>query len=115
MSSTPNTCFIAVDEGKVIVGFLCFEVTFRVFIGPGGVAAPYRRGGIFTALMLRSCQAMGELGYAYAIVGEVAEITAVLLRRLGGIAAPFSERENGPYSALLPCAGQSMPSTSRVQ
>ncbi len=52
VSRTPNTCFIAVDEGKMIVGFLCFEATFRGFIGPGGVAAPYRRGGIFTALML---------------------------------------------------------------
>ncbi|MBV9060018.1 MAG: GNAT family N-acetyltransferase [Pseudonocardiales bacterium] len=115
VSRTPNTCFIAVDEGKMIVGFLCFEVTFRGFIGPGGVAAPYRRNGIFTALMLRTCEAMRELGYAYAIVGDVAEITAILLRGLGGIAAPFSEREKGPYSALLPCADQSTPSASRFQ
>ncbi len=50
---------------------------------------------------------MRKLGYAYAIVGDVAEITSILLRRLGSIAAPFSEGEKGPYSALLPCAGQS--------
>ena len=105
VSRTPTTCFIAVHEGKTIVGFLCFEATFRGFIGPGGVATPHRRSGIFTTLMLRTCEVMRELGYAYAIVGDVAEITAILLRKFGGIAAPFSERERGPYSALLPHAG----------
>jgi hypothetical protein len=115
VSRTPTTCFIAVGEAKTIVGFLCFEVTFRGFIGPDGAAASYRRGGIFTALLLRTCQAMRELGYAYAIVGDVVEITAILLRKFGGIAAPFSERERGPYSALLPCAGRSTPSISRFQ
>lgn len=110
VSRTPPTCFIAVHEGKTIVGYLCFEVTFRGFIGPCGVAAPYRRGGIFTTLMLRACQAMRELGYAYAIVGDAGEITAIAVRKFGGIEAPLSGREQGPYSALLPYGRHPTPS-----
>jgi hypothetical protein len=99
LSRTPPTCFLAIHEDS-IVGFLCFEVTFRGFIGPGGVVDTHRRLGIFTALILRACRAMHELGYAYGIVGDVADATLGLLLKLGG--APLTTTGPGPYGGMLP-------------
>jgi GNAT superfamily N-acetyltransferase len=100
VSRTPPSCLLAVHESKAIAGYLCFDVTFRGFIGPGGVSPAYRRAGVFTALMLRACQAMHELGYAYAIVGDPADATLALLEKLGGAAVPLSGP--GPYAGMLP-------------
>jgi hypothetical protein len=101
LSRTPPTCVIAL-HGTDVVGFLCFEVTFRGFIGPGGVAQSHRRKGIFEALFRRTCLAMHELGYAYAIVGDVAEETLGLVRKLGGTSVPLVGRS--PYTGMLPIA-----------
>jgi len=67
-ANKPISLFIA-QEGKRIVGFSAYECTRRDFAGPIGVAENYRGRGIGAALLLACLHAMGEMGYAYAIIG----------------------------------------------
>jgi len=64
----PVTCFIATCEGK-IVGFAAFECTSRDFFGPTGVDPAFRNKGIGRVLLVKSLQALREMGYAYAVIG----------------------------------------------
>ncbi len=68
----PISCFIAVASGKV-VGFCCYDVTFKSFFGPLGVSAKYRGHNLGRILTLRTLAAMREEGYAYSIIGHVAD------------------------------------------
>ena len=68
-SNSPISCFIATSR-KRIAAFACFDSTYRNFFGPIGVAENSRRQGIGRALLLRCLQAMAEIGYAYAIIGD---------------------------------------------
>ena len=70
-SRQPITCFIATHRQR-LVGFACHETIQKNFFGPIGVCEEMRGHGIGSRLLLRSLQAMGELGYAYAIIGGVA-------------------------------------------
>jgi GNAT superfamily N-acetyltransferase len=67
----PCTCHIAV-AGGTIAGFACHDATCRNFFGPMGVAEDMRGRGIGAALLLACLQAMAAAGYAYAIIGGVA-------------------------------------------
>lgn len=69
-SRLPITCFIAVKDHRVI-GFSCYEVTARSFLGPIGVDASCRLQGVGRRLLLSSLNALRALGYAYAIIGHV--------------------------------------------
>lgn len=84
----PPSCFIAVRAAHV-VGFACYEVTARGFFGPTGVLASERGQGVGTALLFRSLQALRELGYAYAIIGDAGPVQ-FYIRTLGGILIPDS-------------------------
>ncbi len=66
----PVSCFVAAEKGK-IVGFCCYETTYKNFFGPMGVAESHRGRGIGRALTLLSLEAMAHMGYAYAIIGGV--------------------------------------------
>jgi GNAT superfamily N-acetyltransferase len=66
----PISCFIAFQE-KEILGFACYEATFRGFFGPIGVSENLRGRGIGKALLLTSLHAMYDEGYLYAIIGGV--------------------------------------------
>jgi hypothetical protein len=66
----PITGFVAV-KGGAIVGFGVFECTRRGYFGPTGVREDLRGGGAGALLLMRCMQAMGEMGYAYAIIGGV--------------------------------------------
>jgi len=69
-SRQPVSCFIAVEEKK-IVGFACYEATCKNFFGPTGVLEDMRGRGVGKVLLLKALFAMRELGYAYAIIGGV--------------------------------------------
>ncbi|MFA5645261.1 MAG: GNAT family N-acetyltransferase [Candidatus Ratteibacteria bacterium] len=66
----PISCFIAFQE-KEILGFACYEATFRGFFGPIGVSENLRGQGIGKSLLLTSLHAMYDEGYLYAIIGGV--------------------------------------------
>jgi GNAT superfamily N-acetyltransferase len=83
-SHQPVSTFIATDEGR-IVGFACYEATYRDFFGPLGVLESHRGQGIGTALMLSGLHAMAEMGYAYAIMGNASEHVAFYRKWLGAI------------------------------
>ncbi|MFU8793631.1 MAG: GNAT family N-acetyltransferase [Acholeplasmataceae bacterium] len=67
---THPTCFIAVDQKKV-VGFACYDATAKGFFGPMGVHSDYRKKGIGRVLVLKCMEAMRHDGYGYAIIGSV--------------------------------------------
>jgi ribosomal protein S18 acetylase RimI-like enzyme len=68
-SNRPISCFIATSRGS-IVGFACYDSTYKDFFGPIGVSKNVQRRGIGKALLLRCLYAMAENGYAYAIIGD---------------------------------------------
>lgn len=68
-SNHPVSCFIAESEGK-IVGFACYDATYRDFFGPTGVDPAFRGRGIGKGLLLACLHAMAALGYAYAVIGD---------------------------------------------
>ncbi|MEX2578495.1 MAG: GNAT family N-acetyltransferase [Verrucomicrobiales bacterium] len=97
-SGHPITCFVAMDGSSRLVGFACYDVTFRGFFGPAGVGEKHRGKGIGTALMLRSFHAMAESGYAYAVIGQ-SGADAYFKRTVGAI--PVEGSDPGPYRARL--------------
>lgn len=69
-SNHPVSCYIAVENGKLI-GFSCYEATYRNYFGPIGVNGEARGKGAGKALLLKCLYSMEAQGYAYAIVGGV--------------------------------------------
>jgi GNAT superfamily N-acetyltransferase len=65
----PVSCFVAFD-GMTVVGFAVYECTFRNLFGPIGVDEAYRGRGIGAALLMKCLEAMREMGYIYAIIGQ---------------------------------------------
>lgn len=67
-SNKPVSCYIAI-KNKKIIGFACYEATCKDFFGPTGVDTDYRSLGIGKSLLIKSLEAMKEMGYGYAIIG----------------------------------------------
>lgn len=68
MCRQPVACFVALKDGK-LVGFSCYDTTFKGFFGPIGVSEVTRGTGLGTVLIRNSLWAMQNEGYAYAIIG----------------------------------------------
>jgi predicted N-acetyltransferase YhbS len=98
-SRQPISCLIALQENKV-VGFACYETTYRGFFGPMGVVAAHRRQGIGTGLLLSCLGAMKEIGYAYAMIGGVAKKDFDFYRKAIG-ATEIPDSTPGMYTAPL--------------
>ena len=64
----PISCYIATREKKIL-GFACYDVTARGFLGPMGVAEEVRRSGLGTVLLVSALKGLRELGYAYGVIG----------------------------------------------
>jgi ribosomal protein S18 acetylase RimI-like enzyme len=88
-SNHPVTCFIAVSRGTII-GFACYDSTYKNFFGPIGVAVNYQKRGVGTALVLRSLHAMAENGFAYAILGASDSAAGFYSRLMDAIEIPTS-------------------------
>lgn len=95
----PITCFIAVSDGGEIVGFACYNATFKGFFGPTGVLENWGGRGIGTSLLLRSLHAMKDDGFAYAIIGGAGP-SEFYEQVIGAIPVPDSTP--GPYEGMLP-------------
>jgi ribosomal protein S18 acetylase RimI-like enzyme len=102
-SHQPISCFMALEQHQ-IVGFACYDTTWKNFFGPTGVAENARRRGIGSALLLACLHALAAAGYAYAIIGD-AGTPAFYTRTVG--AMPIADSTPGLYPARLqpPTAG----------
>lgn len=98
VSRQPVACFIATRD-KEILGFACFDTTQRGFFGPTGVVENARGLGLGKALLMRSLEALREIGYAYAVIGGVGP-REFYAKSCGAIEIPGSDP--GTYSDLLP-------------
>lgn len=98
-SGHPISCFLAVAPEGQLIGFACYDTTFRGFFGPTGVLQEWGGRGIGTALLIRSLHALWESGYAYAIIGAVGP-SAFYEQSVGAI--PIPDSTPGPYEGLLP-------------
>lgn len=93
-SGQPIRCFIALDSEKRLVGFACYDVAWKGFFGPTGVAPDLQGRGIGTTLLRRSLEAMKEAGYAYAIIGG-SGVDPYYEKTVGAI--PIPDSAPGPY------------------
>src|SRR6202035_3026948 len=94
-SRKPVSCFIAVQEGK-IVGFACHDATCPTFFGPTGIEPKARKNGIGTALLLACLEDMRQQGFGYAIirgVGPAAHYAARARRRCSAALARHPPHE----------------------
>lgn len=98
LSRQPVACFIATRE-KQILGFACFDTTQRGFFGPTGVSENSRSLGLGKALLMKSLEALREIGFAYAIIGGVGP-KEFYAKVCGAIEIPGSDP--GTYQDLLP-------------
>lgn len=98
MTRQPVACFIATKD-KEILGFACYDTTLRGFFGPTGVLESARNLGLGKALVMRSLEALREIGYAYAIIGGVGP-KEFYEKNCGAIEIPGSDP--GTYTDLLP-------------
>ncbi len=98
MSRQPITCFIATRD-KTILGFACYDTTQRGFFGPTGVSEDARGLGLGKALLMKSLEALRELGHAYGIIGGVGP-REFYAKVCGAIEIPGSDP--GTYTDLLP-------------
>lgn len=94
----PISCFIATRE-KSILGFACYDVTARGFLGPMGVGEEARKSGIGRVLLVSALRGLKDLGHAYGIIGGVgpAEFYA---RTVGAV--PIEGSSPGIYVDILP-------------
>jgi hypothetical protein len=70
ISNKPMTCFIAVQDQKLI-GFACYDTSALGFFGPTGVLEECRGKGTGKALLLTCLLDMKLAGYGYAIIGFI--------------------------------------------
>lgn len=95
----PSNCYIAV-KNKKIIGFCCYDATYKDFVGPLGVDERERRQGIGEALLRRCLLSMREAGYGYAIIGWAEENAAESYKRWFG--AQFIENSHpGIYANMV--------------
>lgn len=95
-----NTCFIAVENGKVI-GFACYDATAKGFFGPIGVDLSARGRNVGTALLIRTLTAMREAGYAYGIIGWVDGAREFYRKTVGAEYIPGGTPENSVYANMI--------------
>lgn len=97
-SGHPISCFLAVNAGDEIVGFACYNATYKGFFGPTGVLGNWRGKGVGTSLLIRSLHALADDGHAYAIIGG-SGADDYYRQTVGAI--PVEGSSPGPYRGIL--------------
>ena len=95
-----NTCFIAVQDGKV-VGVANFDTSAKGFFGPIGVHPDLRGKKVGAALLIRTLRCMYETGYGYAIIGWVGDAAKFYEKLVGATFIPGGEPENSVYMNMV--------------
>lgn len=67
-SKHPVSCFVAIKDLKII-GFACYNTTYKNFFGPIGVHNDFKKMNIGETLLIACLCEMSEEGYTYAIIG----------------------------------------------
>lgn len=88
MSNRPQTCFVAIKQGRPI-GFACYDATGLGFFGPIGVEESCRGQGTGKALLLACLLDMKLKGYGYAIVGQTGKFE-FYAKAVGAVEIPDS-------------------------
>lgn len=96
-SRTPVTCFLALENDR-IVGFSCYETTYKTFFGPTGVLPEHQGKGLGKALLLHALHGLHSLGYPYGIIGDPGPVD-FYVKAVGGIVIPDNNR--GAYRDML--------------
>jgi len=96
----PYSCFIAVKDNQEIIGFSCYDASYRNFFGPVGVKNEYRGKGIGKELLLNALYAMRDNGYAYCIIGMVGEKNFGFYNKVAG-AVKIPNSYPGIYKNVL--------------
>lgn len=85
-------------QGKTMLGFACFDVTFPAFFGPTGVSEEARGLGLGKALLIESLWSLKSQGYVYAFIGDPGPIE-FYRKAVGGVLLP-DELASGYEPAL---------------
>lgn len=93
----PTTVVLA-HRGDQLLGFACYDTTFKGYFGPTGVDAAERGQGIGSALLLATLHAMRDAGYMYAIIGGAGPVG--YYEKVGAAVIPDSEPSRA-YSGML--------------
>jgi len=93
----PTTVMLA-HRGDQLLGFACYDTTFKNFFGPTGVDAAERGQGIGTALLLATLHAMRDAGYMYAIIGGAGPVG--YYEKVGAAVIPDSEPSRAYHGML---------------
>ncbi len=101
-AAQPPSCFVAIED-DALIGFACHDCTRRNFFGPTGVVERARGRGVGTTLLLSCLYAMGERGYAYAIIGGSGP-NEFYAKAAG--ATPIADSTPGIYNFGLTAAGR---------
>ncbi len=98
MSRQPAACIIATRD-KSVLGFACYDVTAKGFLGPMGVGADTRQHGLGKALLVTALENLYAQGYAYAVIGGVGP-QEFYAKCVG--AMPIEGSTPGIYTDILP-------------
>jgi hypothetical protein len=78
----PVSCFIALNKNNEILGFACYEATYKNYFGPIGMSEQAKGKGIGAELLYQCMIGLKESGYAYAIIGGVSESVAAFYKKV---------------------------------
>ncbi|NLL42623.1 MAG: GNAT family N-acetyltransferase [Firmicutes bacterium] len=89
-ANKPSTIYLAQDKAsKKLVGFGCYEATYKCYFGPTGVDPAYRGRQIGSALLIACLHGLAELGYAYGVIGGAGPVE-FYKKAVGAIEIPDS-------------------------
>ena len=94
----PISCFIATRE-KQMIGFACYDVTARGFLGPMGVGEEARKSGVGRVVLVSARRGLRNMGHAYGIIGGVGPADCYA-RTVGAV--PIEGSSPGIYVDILP-------------
>lgn len=99
-NNSPFSCLIAVKNNQDIIGFSCYDASYRNYFGPIGVQDEYRGLGIGKELLLRALYALRDNGFAYCIIGMTTEYNAKFYKKIAN-AIEISDSYPGAYKDSL--------------
>jgi GNAT superfamily N-acetyltransferase len=95
----PVSCFIATKNNEIL-GFACYDATYKDFFGPTELLEPARGKGIGKALLLACLHDMAAQGYAYAIIGRADADAITFYEKVVG-AVEIKQSDPGIYRGML--------------
>ncbi len=97
-SAHPTTVMLAHRRDQLL-GFACYDTTFKGFFGPTGVDERERGRGIGTALLIKCLHEMRNAGYMYGVIGWAGP-TTYYEKAVNAVIIPGSEPSYA-YNGLL--------------